>query len=184
MDNKLLLAFVGMPGSGKSEATSYFAHKNIPYVRFGHVTEHELLARNLSVNAQNEQHIREDLRKKFGMDIYAVRSRQKIEDMLSTNRVVGIDGLYSWEEYVYLKKLFPFLTLITLYAKPSVRYERLAKRSVRPFTKEQAQTRDITEIENLNKGGPIAISDYVIVNNSTKEELHKKLEELAKEFEL
>ena len=79
MDNKLLLAFVGMPGSGKSEATSYFAKKNIPYVRFGDVTEDELLARNLSVNAQNEQHIREDLRKKFGMDVYAVRSRQKIE---------------------------------------------------------------------------------------------------------
>ena len=41
----------------------------------------------------------------------------------------------------------------------------LAERPERPFNAQEAAERDQTEIENLEKGGPIAIADYYIYNN-------------------
>jgi hypothetical protein len=37
-------------------------------------------------------------------------------------------------------------------------------------------SRDISEIENLDKGGPIAFTDYLVINDWTLDELNKKLE--------
>ena len=42
--------------------------------------------------------------------------------------------------------------------------------------------RDIAEIENLAKGGPISLADYYILNNGTKEEYIERLEEIIKEM--
>ncbi len=39
-------------------------------------------------------------------------------------------------------------------------------------------SRDISEIEKLDKGGPIAYTDYLIMNDGTLEELNKNLEKL------
>jgi len=36
--------------------------------------------------------------------------------------------------------------------------------------------RDISEIEKLDKGGPIAFSDYLVMNDGTLEELNTNLE--------
>ncbi len=68
---------------------------------------------------------------------------------------------------IYLfKKYYRFLKLILIYAEPEVRYKRLFKRPIRPVTLRDSRKRDIREIEKLNKGGPIAISDFCIINNS------------------
>jgi dephospho-CoA kinase len=52
-----------------------------------------------------------------------------------------------------------------------IRYPRLAGRPVRPLTAEEAASRDKSEIENLNKGGPIAMADYVIPNEHNLDDL-------------
>ncbi len=176
MSNNTLLAFVGMPGSGKSQAVSYIAQKGIPFVRFGDVTEEKLTSLGLPVTAENEQKIREELRKTVGMDAYAKAAKPKIEALLQNAKTVVIDGLYSWEEYTFLKETFSGLLLVALYAEPAIRYERLAKRAIRKFTKEEAIKRDISEIEKLNKGGPIAIADFLLQNNTTKEDLYKQID--------
>jgi len=38
--------------------------------------------------------------------------------MLSENDFIVIDGLYSWEEYVYLKQKFSYLTLVHVFSEP------------------------------------------------------------------
>ena len=83
-----------------------------------------------------------------------------------------IDGLYSWEEYLLLKEKFRRLIVIAVYTPPELRYERLVQRDIRALTKEQAQSRDIKEIENLSKAGPIAMADYTIMNVGTMHDLH------------
>ncbi len=165
MANKILIAFVGMPGSGKTEAVSYLKFLSIPFVRFGQFTEDKLKEMGQLVTPENEKQIREKLRLELGMEAYAVLGKPRIEALLTDNPIVAIDGLYSWEEYVFLKKAFPKLTLIYIFARPSVRYERLGKRKIRPFSEEEARLRDVSEIENLNKGGPIAMADFVIDNS-------------------
>ena len=83
-----------------------------------------------------------------------------------------LDGLYSWDEYKVLKKEFgDNLTVVAIATNSNLRYERLSTREIRPLTREEAVSRDHSEIENLAKGGPIAIADYYIVNNSDLDSL-------------
>ena len=46
-----------------------------------------------------------------------------------------------------------------------IRYKRLESREVRPLTNIESESRDIAEIENIAKAGPIAYADYYILNN-------------------
>lgn len=167
-----------MPGSGKSETSAYLASIGLSLVRFGDLTEEGLAEQGLPVTPENEQKFREEIRQKHGMEAYAVLAEPKINELLSQNKSVVIDGLYSWEEYKFLTTRLKNLKLIHIYAEPSIRYERLSKRSVRPFTIEEAKSRDISEIEKLNKGGPIAIADYVAENNSDVDSLKQRLSEI------
>lgn len=179
MDGKKIIALVGMPGAGKSEAANILTTKNIPFVRFGELTDEALHEKGLPLTPENERQVREQFRKDLGMAAYAIKAKPKIEAALTDHDTVALDGLYSWEEYILLKKQFPQLLLIHIFAEPSVRYSRLAKREIRPISPEEARNRDIVEIENLNKGGPIAIADYLIENNDDSMiHLQTKLEEL------
>ena len=40
----------------------------------------------------------------------------------------------------------------------------------------EVDQRDWSEIENLEKGGPIAIADYFIINDSDLTQLHQKID--------
>ncbi len=57
------------------------------------------------------------------------------------------------------------MTVVAIVAPKSLRRNRHAERPERPFNAQEAAERDQTEIENLEKGGPIAIADYYIYNN-------------------
>lgn len=161
-----IIAFVGMPGAGKSEAASYFREKGIPFVRFGDLTDETVAEMDLPLTPQNERIAREKLRKELGMAAYAIKAKPKIKALLKTSEIVALDGLYSWEEYVLLKEEFPQLLLIHIFAEPTTRYARLAKRKIRPVGPEESRDRDVLELEKLNKGGPIAIADFLISNNA------------------
>lgn len=168
-----------MPGSGKTEATAYLHKKGLPFVRFGEVTDVGLSSAGLAVTAENERAYREALRQDLGMAAYAIKSLPYIEKVLEKQSLVILDGLYSWAEYTFLKEKYPDLLLVHVYAQPSVRYARLATRLVRPLTFEQARKRDIAEIEKIDKGGPIAIADYLIENNGTDvKQLHEKVKKI------
>lgn len=115
------------------------------------------------------------------MAAYAIKIEPRIRQLLSTSKVESIilDGLYSWEEYLYLMPKFPQLKLLAIYARPEARYQRLAVRSVRQLTPEQARQRDIAEIEAVHKAGPIALADYLVDNNGSLDSLHRQLDDLA-----
>lgn len=179
ISQKLILAFVGMPGAGKTKATAYLDKKGIPFVRFGELTDEGVREMGLPLNPGNEKIFREKIRRELGMGAYAIKAKSKIEDLLRNHDVIILDGLYSWEEYTYLKKEFHNLILINVYAEPVVRYKRLTERPVRPVPIADTRVRDIAELEKLNKGGPIAIADYLIENNSDDiSDLYKKLDNL------
>ena len=46
------------------------------------------------------------------------------------------------------------------------------------MTKEEAQQRDLSEIETIEKAPPIAYADYYIFNNGTLEDYIKRLKEI------
>jgi len=161
---KTVIALVGMPGAGKTEAAEYLLKKGIPFVRFGKFIEDGVKQLGLPLTAENERKVREQKRKDLGMGAMAILAQPKLKELFKTHNVIAIDGVYSWEEYTLLKKEFPGLVLVHIFAEPKKRYERLAKRSVRPLSF-KAYERDVAELEKLNKGGPIAIADYLIEND-------------------
>ncbi len=180
--NKKVIAIVGMAGSGKTEVVKKVQEKySAPKVYFGEVTFDEIKERKLEVNYENERIVREDLRAKHGMGAYAVFSAPKIEKLLEKNPIVLAESLYSWDEYKIMKNKFGdnFIT-VAVYASPNTRFKRLKNRfNERPIADwKEFKARDWTEIEGTQKGGPIAIADYTLVNESTKENFQKQIVEL------
>lgn len=182
MDKVKVITLVGMPGAGKSYCVEHLEKLGIPSVYFGGITIDEVKARGLEVNEKNEKLVREDIRDKEGMDAYAKRIISKIDQLyMNGNRVVIADGLYSWTEYKVFKQRFGEDALIIAISAPrKVRHQRLSKRPVRPLTSEEATAREYAEIENLEKGGPIANADYTITNEKSPEDMLAKLEGVLK----
>ncbi len=181
---KKLIAIVGMSGSGKSVATDYLEEKDWVKIYFGGVT-YKLMAEQGIVrtsDGKSEKEFRENLRKEHGPACYAKFLEDDIRKALNEHNVV-LDGLYSWDEYKYLIEKFSDLKLICIVADKKLRYERVASRKERPFNTADILYRDISEIENLAKGGPIAYADYFIFNNGSVEEYYKRLEEILRKIE-
>ena len=171
-----VVAIVGMTGAGKSEVARVFEGHGFKKVRFGDITDKELSNRGLEPNEENERAIREELRKKHGMAVYAKLSLPRIDSSLKSADVV-VDGLYSWEEYTLLKERYgEGLVTVAVWASPATRHARLIHRTERPLTLEESASRDKSEIENINKGGPIAMADFTILNENSLQELKRETE--------
>ena len=170
-----LIAVVGLTGSGKSEACAILEKQNFFKIRFGDITMDVLQQKGMPVNEENERYVREDLRRQHGMAAYAVLNAAKIRSAINSGKDVVIDGLYSWEEYKTLKKEFPELRVLSVHASPTVRYQRLATRKERPLIEDEARSRDFSEIENIQKAGPISMADCTIVNEGPIDELRKQV---------
>lgn len=186
-----LVCITGLTGSGKSVASDYFVKKGFQFLRFGQITLDEIIKRGLEPIEANERPIREEFRKRHGMAAYVILNLPKLKNLMKKGNTLG-DGLYSFEEYKVLKKEFGknFIT-IAVYSPPAMRYERLTKRKLvkndknlrnRPATKQDAESRDYAEIENLNKGGTIAMADYTIVNTRDIKYFNKQLNEIYKQI--
>ena len=82
------------------------------------------------------------------------------------------------------------MSVLAVFAPPKLRYERLANRSVagdeaqrfRNFTKEESKSRDYAEIENVEKGGPIVMADFTIVNTGTIDQLKEGVKEVLSQI--
>ena len=115
--------------------------------------------------------MREGLRAKYGMGAFAVILKDEILEKLKNGNVV-LDGLYSWSEYKILHELLgDRLIVLAVVTNSHIRKERLACREVRPLTSEQVDSRDIAEIENLEK------ADYYIINNGDCTDLCAQLQD-------
>lgn len=170
-----IIAIVGMAGAGKTEAANFFKEKGMSVLRFGLVIDQGLKAEGLPQTPENETYYREKIRRQLGMAAVAIKMMPKINEALKKREKIVLDGLYSWEEYLFFLDRLP-LFLLCIYARPLIRYARLANRKERQLSQEEARKRDIDELEKLNKGGPIALSDYLIKNETKKEDFYRELE--------
>ena len=177
----MIVAIVGMPGSGKSEVAKVFEESGFERIRFGDITDEEIRIRGLELNESNESYIRSLLRKEYGLEAYAKLSLPRITNALKSNSNVVIDGLYSWEEYCLLKEQYKEqLFIVAVWASPKVRYDRLARRTIRPLSYCEASSRDNDEILLINKGGPIAMADFTLRNDSSLSDLIVEVKNLVR----
>lgn len=176
--HKTIIAITGMPGSGKSEAADFFREKKLPVVSFGKVIN-DIVAKEHKVhNEEAHKEVREGIRKKYGNEALAVVSEDAIKEALEKNMTIVVDGMRSWEEYLYLKKKFPEIKMyvIALYADKHIRYKRISKRKDR--SRLYGEDRDINELIGTNMGPTIAFADFLVKNNFSVEEFRDKLENI------
>lgn len=177
------VCLAGLTGAGKSLVADLFLHAGFHYLRFGQITMDELEKRSLAVNEKNERAIREEFRRLHGMGAYATLNLPKLRSLLQAGPVLG-DGLYSFEEYKILKNEFPDqFIMVAVYSPPHLRYPRLENRTVRPLNPQEALSRDYSEIENLQKGGPIAIADHTLLNTQDIPYLKRQVKKLLVEIQ-
>jgi dephospho-CoA kinase len=177
-NNTKIIAFVGLPGAGKSEAVDYMTSKGYPKVYFGGVVLDAMTEAGLEHTEANEKPFREELREREGKDFVVKRIIAQLRNLMNAgqHRIVA-DGLYTWTEYKTLKHEFSNeLIVVAIVAPKHLRHHRLTKRPIRPLTIEEANERDWAEIENLEKGGPIAIADHFIANDGSLEDLHAAID--------
>ena len=173
-----IIALVGLAGSGKSSAVEYLTEKGFPKIYFGGVIYKAMDEAGIEKTWDNQQQFREEIRRREGKDFVIKRVIKNIHDLINAgqNKIV-LDGLYTWSEYKFLKHEFPGQVVVIAIVTPKyLRYQRMAKRIERPMQPHEVDQRDWSEIENLEKGGPIAIADYFIINDGSLEQVHQKID--------
>lgn len=185
MDNVKILAVVGMSGSGKSVVIDQLTEKGYPKIYFGGMILKEMEKRGIEITPDNERAFREKIRAEEGNDWVVRQVIAEIRDLVAAGqKKIVLDGVYSWTEYKTLKHEFPgCVTFLAVVVAKHLRHKRVGMRAVRPFNTQEIQERDSSEIEKLEKGGPIAAADYYVLNEGTVDNLKTDVDAILKEIE-
>lgn len=175
-----IIAFVGLAGAGKTSAVEYVAEKGYPKIYFGGIIYQAMRDAGIEITPESQAAFREEIRTREGKDFVARRAIKQAQDLIeSGQKRILLDGLYTWTEYRILKHEFPGeLSVIAIVTPRRLRHRRLATRPERPFTAKEAAERDQSEIENLEKGGPIAIADHYVLNTGNLNSLHEEINKI------
>jgi dephospho-CoA kinase len=177
-----MIAFVGMPASGKSEAARIAAGMSIPVVNMGDVIRKEVLRRGLEPNDSNTGMVATDLRKCEGMDTVAKRCISQIREKGS--ELVVVDGVRGIAEVECFRREFgKDFILISIYAPIEIRFSRVQKRG---------RSDDMNSIEGLRHrderelgwgmGEAIEASNVEIENNFSLETFRKDVVEVLSNY--
>lgn len=174
-----IIAFTGMPFSGKSEAVKIAKEMDIPVIRMGDMIWQETKNQGLELNDENVGKIANDFRKEHGMDIWAIKTLDKIKSFKKFDILV-IDGVRNIEEIEkFEKELGKKFVLITVDASDKSRYKRAMIRG------RKDDSRDINLIKKRDKrelswglGNVIASADIVILNEGTVDEFKQKIKDI------
>ena len=98
-----IIAFAGMPFSGKSEAVKIAKKMGIQVIRMGDMVWDEVKKRGLDLTDENVGNIANEMRNKYGKDIWARRTIKKISQFSNIDKIV-IDGIRNLEEINTFKK--------------------------------------------------------------------------------
>jgi len=174
-----IIAFAGMPFSGKSEAVQIAKDSNISVFRMGDAVWDEVKNRGLELNDKNVGMIADKMRKEHGMDIWARRTLDKIKSLDEADIVV-IDGIRNVEEIDRFKKeLGKDFVVIAIEASDESRYGRAQSRGRQDDSKdlEKIKERDKRELR-WGLDAVIASADIVISNEGSIDEFRNKVKEI------
>lgn len=163
-----VVAFTGMPGSGKSLAVEAARQRSIPVVRMGDLVRRETDAKDLELSDDNVGRVATEMRDEEGMDVWARRTLDELEGLDADAAVVdGIRGIAEVERF--REALGDAFVLVAVHASPEIRFERTRDRDREdaPDDLEAFRTRDRREIE-FGIGPAIALADILVVNESDR----------------
>lgn len=164
----------GMPGSGKEEFLIATAPLGLPHVRMGDVVRDEKIRQGLTIPTGEFAHRERGL---HGEDIWARRTIERLD-----GRPTIIDGCRSHAEVEAFRSILgDGLKVIALHSDPETRYNRLVSRGREdaPSDRDDFDRRDEREM-SWGLAKVIALADFMIVNDSSLKEFHRRCVETAR----
>lgn len=165
-----IVAFTGMPGSGKTAAVKVAVDRGLQVLRMGDSVWDEVKRRGLALEAKVVGRVADEMRRSHGPDIWARRTLKKVDP---DAKLVAIDGLRSLAELAVFKEaLGRDFILVYVQCPTELRLQRVTARGREDDTEtvEAFHARDERELswglEEVFKE-----ADVVISNIGTEQEL-------------
>lgn len=174
-----VIAFTGMPGSGKTEAVAEAQAQSIPVLRMGDFVRDETKRRGLPLEDAHLGRVAMDLRKTMGKDYWARLTCDAIQARHGGDRLVVVDGVRNYEEVEAFRKRLPGrFNLVAVVADETRRRARLLQRgrSDDPMRVHEVEERDRREID-YGIGNAIERADVTIRNDGDLGQLRRRVRE-------
>ena len=172
-----IIAFVGMPGSGKSAAADVARDLKIPVVVMGDVIRDEAARRGLPPTDRNLGAVGNDLREKEGPASIAARCLAKIR--ATGAPVVVVEGIRSRSEVDLFRKSSNGFQLIEVYVPDEIRLARIASRGRSDDANHQDLARAVADRDarelSWGMGDAIRAADLRIENSGGVEEFRGRV---------
>lgn len=163
-----IMGISGLPGSGKSMVSEIATQKGAIIVSMGNIIRDEAVKRGESTKETAQK-----LREENGPLIVAELTIKKIKEILNenTDKTIIVEGIRSPHEVNLFKKHFDDFIILSIFANPKIRFERLKHRGRADDSKdyEGFVERDQMELE-FGIGSVICLSDKIIINENSLED--------------
>ncbi|WP_129114229.1 AAA family ATPase [Halegenticoccus tardaugens] len=177
-----VIGTVGLPGSGKGEAAAVARELGIPVVTMGDVIRRACRERGLDP-AEDHGRVAKALREEDGPDAIAARSLPLVEERLTANDAVLVDGIRSDVEVDRFEEAFAdaFL-LVSVEAPFELRRERVADRGRDRSEDDGGESLRERDERELGFGMAAAMerADVVVENTDTLEAFRARIREILR----
>lgn len=176
-----LIGLTGANASGKGEVACYLKSRGFEYYSLSDILREEARARGIEPSRENLIKLGNKLREENRPSVLADLAVKKINN----KKDCIIDSIRNPFEIKALRKLKGFV-LIGITASLEIRFKRVVmrKRPGDPQTLEEfiekEDKENISDSINQQLENCLKLVDIVIVNDSTIEELHKKIDSVLK----
>lgn len=172
-----VIGISGLPGSGKSFISTYATKRGFLVTNMGDVIREEAEKRGESTGATAK-----NLRLEQGQYVVAKLTIDKIKKLMeesdnNDNNII-VEGIRSPYEVEMFRDAFPNFTILSVFASPKTRFQRICQREREDDTQDinSFRTRDNRELD-FGIGSVVATSDYIIINEGSFEEYKKQIDE-------
>ena len=177
-----IMGISGLPGSGKSLISDVATERGAIIVSMGDIIREEAKKRG-----EGSKETAKNLRKEHGEYIVSeltIRKIKKLMDEGIENSIV-VEGIRSHHEVEMFKENFDDFIILSIFANPTLRFERLKLRMREDDSQdyEGFHARDMSEL-GFGIGYVISLSDKMIINESDIESCYEEIRQYFDEINL
>jgi len=183
----LIIGLTSLLGAGKTTIGDYLVKKGFVFYSLSNVIRDEVKAKGKELTRDVLQQTGNELRKEFGRSVLADRILEKINKEPDKNFV--IDSIRNPAEIEALRKRKDF-TLVFVDVPIEIRFDRIKNRKREGEAEINFDEFKVSEEKELQSQDSASqqlihckeMADFIIHNDSTVEEFHKKIDELLEEL--
>ena len=172
----------GLPGSGKSLVSDLASEKGAIIVSMGDIIREEAKKRG-----ESTKDTARNLRAEHGEYIVSELTIKKIKQLREkgNENVIIVEGIRSPHEVDMFKENFDDFIILSIFANPTLRFERLKNRMREDDSADYTEFKKRDQMElDFGIGTVISLSDKIIINESDLESYVEKINEFFDEIDL